>query len=1797
ASEPDTPADTVQPEDSKKDPVIKSSGQNRQTNTDLTLGTFGGSYAVTRHLAPCSGRGGLLGSSWASGLDTRIIRGQEADRSEEIQKLRAALTGIQAKKAEIEALDSSYDEVKEDIAAALAEADSAIASLTAELEPLEAAQTVREQTKERNSYVLYGGAEAFAECGAGRLVLMKDGFIPLLFERAEDGSYRGTGAARLLAVKETAGGYALTNPDGTSQEFDSYGRLAGETDRNGNEVRIVWGADGRIEEIISPAGCSAKIQSDEAGRITAMSLLQDGKETGRLVKYEYSGDSLSAMTDTDGDTTRYEYDDTGRLTAIVKGDGSAMRYAYTQCSDGSVRVASVTDEEGQVMAFSHDPAARRFSYKPAGGEEEVSLYDAEGRITREESGGLVTEYGYDADGNVTSRTVNGERTEYSYDEKGNLTKALYADGSAEEYGYNSLGQLTCIKDRDGVAETFARDDKGNLTELHTGGVCVAKYSYDGHGLCTEKEIVRGGGTARISYSYDTHGSCIERTLSDPDDTEKTYTEKYEYDGQGRPIKLTSPDGKETCISYTAKTETVLLPGGLERRLTYDGRKNLVLIEETDRKRGQKLSVYCEYDRSHHVTRRVFSERDRTLLTEEMSYNGRGDLASVTTSAAGDGTKKRQLLSYDGAGRLASVRIQKIGPDGTVEDETESKASFRYIGAGRELTLTSGEGRASTIYSDGLGRLVKQTNALGEEFTRSLSPAGRLLSESSSHGGMYAYGYDALGLLAAAGEEGKEQSKADYNPDGSVKRTTDRLGNVTEYSYDIRGLLIKKASPEGTGLYGYDISGRLTNFRRGSQQIRYDYSSDGRTVTATHGDFITETYELDAWGRVIKATDGEGNARTFGRDALGRLTDESDAYGNGTSYRYNAWGKVSEIILPDGSREAYEYNALGLPTKKTDSEGTAWVLRYDRDGLLLEEKSRARAVQEYSYDALGRLTEVKSGGKTQARYEYTAYGRKETLIRAGGSRYEKAFDAYGRLVSETDSHGATRTFAYDAEGRVRERKSFGGNVTQITDDRAGRSYGEAFPDGTENRILLDENRAVIKEENPRASEEYEYDAAGLLVRQKSPLTGEAIEYSYDRRGLCTGVKSPIHHAVYEYGRAGELLHASDKTTGVSLSFKYDALMRETERSFAGGARQLTAYDKAGRIASVRTLDRNGEVKSEYLHYGDDGRILSAMDERGRVTIYGYDKQGRITKVLYPFGNDILSKARLEYEAAGGDRNASADGKDISTGDTLKKAFKTLSGRECADKQKAWEELYAYDADGNRTSKTTPLGTVYYKYDSENRLVSYGVTEAADAARLEYDADGNLIKESTPTKEAVYAYNAANRMAESHVTEIRDGSRQTPKDTVYAYDSFGRRILEADILNRWTRHTEYRGLTMDVWKNAAVHGIKEPRDSRGIDSTGMVFTCLDDFLPAFADFSRASPYDFTHVALTLPLGGAGGEVLGLLQTEHSGIGFNPFVNASHTDAERHYFGKDHLGSVRAVTNQWGSPLYMFDYDVFGTPLQDRPERYRHGFTGKEYDSWTGLYNYGFRDYSAMFGRFTTVDPIQDGLGWYAYVNSDPVNWLDPWGLCPQDAESGEDVKTETLYQGDKGIYSSVSDGKVTKEDEARSLLYEAANFIIKNAETPDERELASTVSFMMNAGKVQLDKVVNRHEKPDVKHSKTELGFFDPYHNTSTGKNREIIVIDTDRAIKNGLGEVIETLSHEGWHKVQYDRGRIGVTADNNFILRFKRENGKTLSDYRTDMELEAYNMGIIMHNKYRQKENLRTYKLHTFEEIRALYPDE
>jgi RHS repeat-associated protein len=64
---------------------------------------------------------------------------------------------------------------------------------------------------------------------------------------------------------------------------------------------------------------------------------------------------------------------------------------------------------------------------------------------------------------------------------------------------------------------------------------------------------------------------------------------------------------------------------------------------------------------------------------------------------------------------------------------------------------------------------------------------------------------------------------------------------------------------------------------------------------------------------------------------------------------------------------------------------------------------------------------------------------------------------------------------------------------------------------------------------------------------------------------------------------------------------------------------------------------------------------------------------------------------------------------------------------------------------------------------------------------------------------------------------------------------------------------------------------------------------------------------------------------------------------------------------------------------------------GFAGGIYDQHTGLVRFGARDYEPSIGRWTTKDLIDfDGglLNLYAYVSSDPVNIIDPIGLCDEE-----------------------------------------------------------------------------------------------------------------------------------------------------------------------------------------------------------------
>lgn len=86
----------------------------------------------------------------------------------------------------------------------------------------------------------------------------------------------------------------------------------------------------------------------------------------------------------------------------------------------------------------------------------------------------------------------------------------------------------------------------------------------------------------------------------------------------------------------------------------------------------------------------------------------------------------------------------------------------------------------------------------------------------------------------------------------------------------------------------------------------------------------------------------------------------------------------------------------------------------------------------------------------------------------------------------------------------------------------------------------------------------------------------------------------------------------------------------------------------------------------------------------------------------------------------------------------------------------------------------------------------------------------------------------------------------------------------------------------------------------------------------------------------------------------------------NAPKYFYHNDHLGSIKAVTNQTGQVVFQADYHAFGQRFGETGSfEELHSYTGKELDPDTGLYYFNARWYDAETGRFTTEDPIQDVL----------------------------------------------------------------------------------------------------------------------------------------------------------------------------------------------------------------------------------------
>ena len=126
-------------------------------------------------------------------------------------------------------------------------------------------------------------------------------------------------------------------------------------------------------------------------------------------------------------------------------------------------------------------------------------------------------------------------------------------------------------------------------------------------------------------------------------------------------------------------------------------------------------------------------------------------------------------------------------------------------------------------------------------------------------------------------------------------------------------------------------------------------------------------------------------------------------------------------------------------------------------------------------------------------------------------------------------------------------------------------------------------------------------------------------------------------------------------------------------------------------------------------------------------------------------------------------------------------------------------------------------------------------------------------------------------------------------------------------------------------------------------------------------------------------------------------------------------DSRGSTVALTDMTGAVIDTYRYDTYGKLLyrsgSDDTVLLYNGRDGVVFDQ-NGLYYMRARYYSPKFRRFVNADIIHGeisdstSLNRYAYVNGNPVSFVDPFGLS---AERGSSENYWDMFKNSDGTYS--------------------------------------------------------------------------------------------------------------------------------------------------------------------------------------------
>jgi len=655
--------------------------------------------------------------------------------------------------------------------------------------------------------------------------------------------------------------------------------------------------DGRNRLIATTLPDGVQIANDYTGEFVTRSYFKAGglaiPQNARQFEYDARGFQVKGW-DADGNLTKYDYDDLGRVTAVTNALGEQTLTTFTDQAATQIEVGRTTaDGEGQITkllydsrnrlitvqrkddsgtfvnytSYQLDSEGRTLAVTDAVGRTTSMSYDLLGRLKQTtDPAGKITRSAYDAAGNRISVVdpLNHE-TRYEYDALNRQTAVVQlgiTPNARTQFTYDAAGNLTSVTDGEGHTTAYTYDLLSRRTQVTQPLGQSIQLTYDGRDRVSQVVNARG---QKILYGYEDWGPKKQEQQY-PTTSASTPTRTVVYTRDNRGNLLTSADDGIQAGQFYASTYDAL-DRPYDETLSYIPGGNRVLQHRYDR----------------FGNRKQLGLQDASPVTNSYSFNKLNQLTTVNL-AGGSITStyyaddERHTVAFPN-GITETYAYRPNGPLDTVSLTGPSGAlaafSYTYDDALNVSTLTDGDGVHSFVY-DGVNRV-----------TQAIHP-------SASGLGTESFVYDRVGNR----KDAANTSLWTYDANNRIVQ-----GGALTYSFDADGSLATRN--DGT-TFSHDIESRLTQYAGGGTTATYLYDSVGH--------------------RIRKTVNGVTTWYLWDRDGL---LAEYDASGNRTLRYGYLPGGFGAVQLQDANGTYYVHSdGLRAPRLLTNSTGqVAWQAKY------------------------------------------------------------------------------------------------------------------------------------------------------------------------------------------------------------------------------------------------------------------------------------------------------------------------------------------------------------------------------------------------------------------------------------------------------------------------------------------------------------------------------------------------------------------------------------------------------------------------------------------------------------------------------------------------------------------------------------------------------------------------------------------------------------------------------------------------------------------------------------------------------